>query len=94
MQVQGKNIESRITLSVIARYASSKGIALAKIDQFLSDMTTDDLFSIFALGSRGKVTVDALYDEWDDDPEFIGILSTYVSDQLDPKNQAPTKKRK
>lgn len=92
MVVKGKDIESRITLSVIARYTSSKGVALSRIEQFLSDMTTDDLFSIFCLGAKGKVTVDDLYAEWDQDAEFIGTLSTYVSEQLDPKNQAPQKK--
>ena len=92
MIVKGKEVESRITLSVIARYASSKGLAMSQIEKFLSDMTTDDLFGIFSIGSRGQVTIDDLYDEWDKDADFIATLSNHVSEQLDPKNQAPKKK--
>lgn len=92
MKVKGKEVESRITLSVIARYASSKGVALTGIEHFLNSMTTDDLFGIFSMGARGQVTVDDLYDEWDSDPDFIAALSNHVSEQLDPKNQAPKKK--
>jgi hypothetical protein len=38
------------------------------------------------------VTIDDLYDEWDKDADFIATLSNHVSEQLDPKNQAPQKK--
>jgi len=92
MKIQGKNVASKITIGTIARFASAKGIPMKRVDEFLDNITTDDLFDLFLSGLKdSKLTLDDLYDEWDENSSFIGELSIYISEQLDPKNPAVVK---
>jgi len=92
MKIQGKNVASKITIATIAKFASAKGVPMKRVDEFLDNITTDDLFGLFLSGIKdSKLTINDLYDEWEENPEFIGELSTYIGEQLDPKNQAVVK---
>lgn len=85
MKIGNVEVHSKISISSIARFASSKGIAMKNVGDFLDNITTDDLFGLFVNGADKSITIDDLYQEWDANPNFISDLSNYISDQLVPK---------
>jgi hypothetical protein len=95
MKIGGVEVHSKITIVSIARFASSKGIPMKKVDEFMDNITTDDLFGLFVAGSsksiRKSITIDDLYKEWENNDQFIADLSNYISEQLDPKKNAVAK---
>jgi hypothetical protein len=91
MKIGGVEVHSKITIVSIARFASSKGIPMKKVDEFMDNITTDDLFGLFVAGSSKPITIDDLYKEWENNDQFIADLSNYISEQLDPKKNAVAK---
>lgn len=92
MKIKGKEVHSKISIVSIARFASSRGVAMKRVDEFMDNITTDDLFGLFVMGSNSNLTVDDMYQEWENNPDFIGELSAYIGEQLDPKKKAVAKK--
>lgn len=88
MKIKGKEVYSKISIVSIARFASSKGIPMKKVDEFMDNITTDDLFSLFVAGASEPLSVDDLYNEWESNDQFIADLSNYIGEQLDPKKKA------
>lgn len=92
MKVGSKEYFPKISISVIGRYASSKGISLAQMDKLLNNLTMDDLVSLFvyAANKEGEqITDDDVYNEIDDRAESLAELAQHISDQLGGGEQKP-----
>jgi hypothetical protein len=92
MRIGSKELHPKIKISVIGRYASSRGISLTRIEQLLSDMTMDDLVGLFVFACEASgtpVTVNEVYDEIDNRPESLGEIANLISEQLGGGEQQP-----
>lgn len=85
MRIGSKELQPKLKISVIGRYASSRGISLQRIDKLLSDMTMDDLVGLFVFACEASgtpVTVDEVYDEIDNRADCLSDIANLISEQL------------
>ena len=92
MKVGSKELNPKLKISVIGRYASSRGISLSRIDKLLRDMTMDDLVGLFVFACEASgetVTMDEVYDEIDNRNESLAEIANMISEQLGGGEQKP-----